>query len=59
MDQVVLQFDKIVGGLSSWKLRSRVADVREPYLVRVLRDSAHWTRQIGRIARRIPPVPTV
>lgn len=58
MDEVVLRFTEIMKGLSSWKLRTRLADVREPYLDHFFRSTTHWTRQIGRITRGIPAVPT-
>lgn len=59
MDEVVLRFTEIMKGLSSWKLRTRLADMHERYLEHFFHSSAHWAGQIGRIARRIPAVPTV
>ncbi|KAF8069049.1 hypothetical protein FPV67DRAFT_1561759 [Lyophyllum atratum] len=57
MSEVVSRFEIIVKGLSSWKLRSRVIDADEPMSTGFFRSAAHWTRQLGHIARRLPPIP--
>ncbi|RDB25212.1 hypothetical protein Hypma_007477 [Hypsizygus marmoreus] len=57
MDQVVTRFDDVVRSLSSWKLRSRVANVDEPPIRGVMRSVGHWTRQLGFMARRTPAIP--
>ncbi|KAF8069045.1 kinase-like domain-containing protein [Lyophyllum atratum] len=57
MSEVTSRFDDIVKGLSNWKLRSRVIDVDEPGSTGFFRSTAHWTRQLGHIVRRCPPIP--
>jgi len=58
MDEVVKRFDSIRAGLRSWKLRSRVVDIRENTLDGVIRGTSHWMRRIGFVARGVPAVPT-
>ncbi|RDB25098.1 hypothetical protein Hypma_007501 [Hypsizygus marmoreus] len=57
MDQVVTRFSNIIGGLSNWKLRSRLVDVDERPVRGILRSVVHWTKQFGIIATRIPAIP--
>ncbi|RDB25045.1 hypothetical protein Hypma_007489 [Hypsizygus marmoreus] len=57
MDQVVSRFNDIVLGLSTWKLRGRVASVDERRVRGTLRSIAHWTKQLRFMARRIPAIP--
>lgn len=57
MNDVVFRFAKIVRGLSSYKLRSRVIDAREARITRLLYVPTHWATQFGRIIRRIPAIP--
>ncbi|KAH7905962.1 hypothetical protein BJ138DRAFT_1130197 [Hygrophoropsis aurantiaca] len=57
MNEVVVRFEGICKGLSSWKLRSRVADKNEGIRSRLIRDAGHWTRRLISIARGHPPVP--
>lgn len=54
---VVTRFAKIVDGLSPWKIRSRMRKEGVPLKGGYLGSVAHWTRQVYRIARRIPPIP--
>ncbi|KAH0828802.1 hypothetical protein J3R83DRAFT_3250 [Lanmaoa asiatica] len=58
VDEVVVRFDEIRAGLSSWKLRSRVVDKEEEKIERVTRSLSHWARRIGFVARGVPAVPT-
>lgn len=58
MDGVVVRFNKICAGLSSWKLRSRVVNKGEEKIERVTRSVSHWARRIGFVARGVPAVPT-
>lgn len=58
MSVVVAHFAEVVAGLGAWKLRSRVADADEDDVVRLVRNSAHWAKQVARIVRRIPAIPT-
>ncbi|RDB25039.1 hypothetical protein Hypma_007481 [Hypsizygus marmoreus] len=59
MNEVVARFDTIVEGLSSWKLRSRVVDIGERPVRGAMRSLVHWTKQLGFMALRIPPIPKV
>ena len=58
MSEVVEQFDAIRSDLGSWKLRSRVINRGETAYYGITRGASHWIRQIGLIARGIPPVPS-
>lgn len=58
MDEVVTRFDDIIKGLSSWKLRSRLASKKEGALGGLARSLLHWTKQIKPILTRLPPIPT-
>ncbi|KAJ6502021.1 kinase-like domain-containing protein [Mycena sanguinolenta] len=55
MDEVVQRFDEILRGLSSWKLRSRVA--KHADTIGFYYGIPHWFRRISFIVRRIPPIP--
>ncbi|KAJ7684164.1 kinase-like domain-containing protein [Mycena polygramma] len=57
IDEVLLRFEKIKGGLSTWKLRSRARSKREVPVFHPLRIVAHWRRRIGFIIHGIPPIP--
>jgi len=59
IDEVVRRFHEIQGRLSMWKLRSRLAKENEPIISGVFRSFAHWTRQVGIIVKRVPPIPRV
>lgn len=59
MDEVVVRFNEICAGLSSWKLRSRVVDKEEDKVERVTRSVSHWARRIGFVTRGVPAVPTL
>jgi hypothetical protein len=56
MDEVVSRFGTILKGLSSWKLRSGVVS-RKDFSFPIHRVVAHWTRRVGFIVRRVPPMP--
>jgi len=58
MDEVVARFDDIRRGLSQRKLRSRVVDVYEDLIERVIRSTSHWKRRIGFVARGVPAIPS-
>lgn len=58
MDEVVAQFDNIRRGLSQRKLRSRVVDVEEELLERLVRTTSHWRRRAWFFVRRIPAIPS-
>ena len=58
MDEVVARFDDIRRGLSQHKLRSRVVDVYEDLIDRVVRSTSHWKRRIGYVARGVPAIPS-
>ena len=58
MDEVVARFDDIRRGLSQRKLRSRVVDVYEDLIQRVIRSTSHWKRRIGFVARGVPAIPS-
>ncbi|KAG6856399.1 hypothetical protein H0H87_005017 [Tephrocybe sp. NHM501043] len=55
MDEVVSRYDKIVVGLSEWKLRSPVITAGDFYTI--FHSIFHWTKQIFRIMRRIRAIP--
>ena len=57
MDEVVERFKAISGGLSKWKLRSRVHDLDESMLRRIFRATLHWARQLEFTVRRLPALP--
>jgi hypothetical protein len=58
MDEVGARFDKIINGLTSWKLRSRVVRRDESRFLGFFRSIAHWTRQLGLTVKRVPAIPT-
>ncbi|KAG5652091.1 hypothetical protein H0H81_006310 [Sphagnurus paluster] len=55
MAEVVERFDKIVQGLSSWRLRSPV--VRVDKRLGFFGSAAHWIKQLCYMARRLPAIP--
>ncbi|KAJ6594505.1 hypothetical protein B0H19DRAFT_1095819 [Mycena capillaripes] len=57
IDEVVASFDKIVSGLSSWKLRSWARRKQEYVVLSIPRIVRHWCRQIGYVVRRVPAIP--
>ncbi|KZT29111.1 hypothetical protein NEOLEDRAFT_1057150 [Neolentinus lepideus HHB14362 ss-1] len=57
MDEVVSRFETIRKSLSSWKLRSRIAERDELAIIEFYRAIIHWRRRIGYFIRRIPAVP--
>jgi hypothetical protein len=58
IDEVVGRFEVIRKGLSNWKLRSRIIKKDDNPVLGFFRTITHWTRRIGFILRRIPPMPT-
>ncbi|TFK53488.1 kinase-like protein [Heliocybe sulcata] len=57
MDEVVTRFEAIRKSLSSWKLRSRIAERDEVELLELYRTIIHWKRRIAYVARRVPALP--
>lgn len=58
INEVVSRYEEIIKSLSQWKLRSRLVDQHEPGFVSLLLAPGHWARQIGRVFRRIPALPS-
>ncbi|KAJ7450494.1 hypothetical protein B0H11DRAFT_2331022 [Mycena galericulata] len=56
MDEVVQRFEELVRGLSSRKLRSHVAKLKDP--LNFYYAVAHWSRKIGFIIKSTPPIPS-
>jgi hypothetical protein len=57
MDEVIVRFDEIVRGLSSWKLRSSVIGATDSSIAVFFRSIPHWRRRLQYISQRIPPIP--
>ncbi|KAL4061838.1 hypothetical protein V8B97DRAFT_1999172 [Scleroderma yunnanense] len=57
MDEVVMRFETIRKGLSTAKLRSRVARKRETIAEATYLTVLHWSHRLKYVARRLPPVP--
>ncbi|KAG6901324.1 hypothetical protein C0995_013582 [Termitomyces sp. Mi166 len=57
MSEVITRFDEIVGKFGDRKLRSPVIPNNERY--RFFKTVAHWSKQLGRMARRIPAIPMI
>ncbi|KAI0775850.1 kinase-like domain-containing protein [Trametes elegans] len=57
MDQVVARFDVLLGSLSSWKLRSRLPQRNEFWLVRWFRVTAHAFRTLHYLLTFRPALP--
>ncbi|KAJ7505775.1 hypothetical protein B0H11DRAFT_1976129 [Mycena galericulata] len=55
MDEVVARFEKIVDGLSNWKLRSRAGKRGE--FLSVVRNISHWVRRLQLVAGKYSPIP--
>ncbi|KAJ7617999.1 hypothetical protein FB45DRAFT_933102 [Roridomyces roridus] len=58
MDEVVRRLAGIREELGWRKLRSRFSRVDEKPAVRLMRDIAHWPRQVAWMARGIPAIPS-
>lgn len=58
IDQVIDRFETIVGALSTWKLRSRVAKEQDHPLHSLYLATAHWLRRVGFVIARRPAVPS-
>ena len=58
MDEVVVRFSEIQRSLSSWTLRSRVAEVDEHPMLGFFRSIRHWVRCISYIIRPKPAIPS-
>lgn len=58
MDQVLERFESIRKGLTSTKLRARIADIDEGVLTALLRDLSHFGRRIKYTIRGLPAIPT-
>jgi len=57
MDEVVMRFETIRKGLSTEKLRSRVAGKTETVAEAAYLTVLHWIHRLKYLARRIPAVP--
>jgi len=57
MDEVVMRFEIIRKGLTTVKLRSRVADKTETAAETTYLTVLHWSHRLKYLARRIPAVP--
>lgn len=57
MDEVVTRVSEIKGGLSSWKLRSRIARKNELWPVTAWRSVRHWYRTVGYVLGRKAAIP--
>jgi hypothetical protein len=57
MDIAVARLESIVQGLSSWKLRSRVAHRKDLWMRGMVREAVHWYRCAGFAVRRVPAMP--
>lgn len=57
IDTVVERFEKIQGGLSSWKLRSRVPKKNENGIAGFFRGLGHWSRRVQFVVTRTPAIP--
>ncbi|KAJ7164807.1 kinase-like domain-containing protein [Mycena crocata] len=55
MDEVVVRFEEIVGGLSTWKLRSRVA--KDKHHIGLFLGIAHWVRKVRLVIGKYPAIP--
>ncbi|KAJ7151754.1 kinase-like domain-containing protein [Mycena crocata] len=55
MDEVVDRFEELVRGLSSWKLRSRVA--KDKHSFGVFLSISHWIRKSQLVVGRYPAIP--
>lgn len=58
MDEVVARFDLLLGSLSTWKLRARLPQRNEFWLVRWFRVIGHTFRTIFRILTLCPALPS-
>ena len=57
MDEVVVRFETSRNGLSTGKLRSRVARKEETIAEATYLTVLHWSHRLKYLARRIPAVP--
>ncbi|KAL1746522.1 kinase-like domain-containing protein [Schizophyllum fasciatum] len=57
MDEVVERFNKILGSLSTWKLRSRLRKEGDCAPHSAYLSIVHWRRRLGFILRGIPALP--
>jgi len=57
MDEVVNRFGEIKRGLSTWKLRSRMARNNEIWPVMAWRAVSHWYRTVGHVITCKPALP--
>lgn len=57
MDQVVSRFSAIMNGLSTWKLRSRIARRNEIWLVAAWRSVVHWCRTVSYVVAYKAAIP--
>jgi hypothetical protein len=57
MDDVVARFSGIKKKLRTWKLRSRIAQKNEIWLVAVWRSVGHWCRTVGYVVANKAAIP--
>ena len=57
MDEVVVRFETVRKGLSTTKLRSRVAHKVETVAEAAYLTILHWSHRLKFVVSRIPPVP--
>lgn len=57
MDQVVARFNVLLGSLNTWKLRARLPQRNEFWLVRYFRVVAHAFRTIFSVLTFRPAIP--
>jgi hypothetical protein len=58
MTDVVARFEAIVHNLSENKLRSRVINRKEFFLVSLFKGVAHWLRRMSYVRRGLPAIPS-
>ncbi|TRM61101.1 kinase-like domain-containing protein [Schizophyllum amplum] len=57
IDEVMDKFNALASGLSSWKLRSRVAKENDHPLYSMYLSVTHWCRRLKLVATRRPAIP--
>ncbi|EIN05741.1 hypothetical protein PUNSTDRAFT_54638 [Punctularia strigosozonata HHB-11173 SS5] len=58
MEQVLLRFNSVKQGLSTWTLRSRAVRVDEGFVSGLWASVGHWARRIRYVVTRTPALPT-
>ncbi|KAJ7092036.1 kinase-like domain-containing protein [Mycena belliarum] len=57
MDEVVRRFSDIKAGLTEWNLRARFAACDENPVLRIIKSTKHWSRQLMYKSRGIAAIP--